>query len=107
MAGPGCSPTRSAGMRSRASDARPARTCARSRAGRPPRVRLGVPRPPTERSSMLRTVDPDQVGLDPRQLARLDAHFAGYVDDGRLAGWQLIISRAGQVAHEVAYGLRD
>jgi CubicO group peptidase (beta-lactamase class C family) len=56
---------------------------------------------------MIRTVDPDQVGLDPRQLARLDAHFAGYVDDGRLAGWQLVVFRAGQAAHEVTYGLRD
>jgi hypothetical protein len=29
---------------------------------------------------MLGTVDPDQVGLDLRRLARLDAHFAGYVE---------------------------
>jgi CubicO group peptidase (beta-lactamase class C family) len=50
------------------------------------------------------TADPDQVGLDPRQLARLDAHFARYVDDGRLAGWQLVVARHGEVAHASTYG---
>ena len=48
---------------------------------------------------MERTADPDQIGLDPRQLDRLDEHFSRYVDDGRLAGWQMTIARAGQVGH--------
>jgi CubicO group peptidase (beta-lactamase class C family) len=56
---------------------------------------------------MQRTADPDQVGLDPKQLARLDAHFAEYVDDGRLAGWQLVVARHGEVAHASTYGMRD
>ncbi|MCU1674510.1 MAG: serine hydrolase [Frankiales bacterium] len=47
------------------------------------------------------------LGFDPSRLARLDKHFARYVDDGRLAGWQLAVSRAGQVAHEATYGWRD
>ena len=53
------------------------------------------------------TVDPDEVGLDPRQLARLDAHFARYVDSGKLPGWHIVVTRGGQVAHSSVYGLRD
>jgi CubicO group peptidase (beta-lactamase class C family) len=56
---------------------------------------------------MQRTTDPDQVGLDPSRLAVLDEHFAGYVDEGKLAGWQLVVSRAGEVAHTSTYGKRD
>src|SRR5215475_13662873 len=57
--------------------------------------------------AMERTVDPDSVGLDPRQLATIDRHFAAYVDDGRLAGWQLVIGRKGEVAHASTYGLAN
>ena len=53
------------------------------------------------------TVEPDSVGLDRRQLGNLDRHFAEYVDDGRLAGWQLVIGRKGEVAHASTYGLAD
>jgi len=53
------------------------------------------------------TVEPGEVGLDARQLARLDQHFARYVDDGRLAGWQIVVARQGQVAHASVYGQRD
>jgi len=53
------------------------------------------------------TVEPHSVGLDPRQLATLDRHFRTYVDDGRLAGWQLVVSRKGEVAHASTYGLAD
>ncbi len=54
---------------------------------------------------MFRTADPDQIGLDPRQLGRLDEHFARYVDDGRLAGWQMTVARAGHVGHASTYGV--
>ncbi len=57
--------------------------------------------------SLQRTMAPDQVGFDPARLARIDAHFARYVDDGRLAGWQLAVTRRGEVAHSSTYGLRD
>lgn len=57
--------------------------------------------------SIEREVAPGRVGLDAKRLATLDSHFARYVDDGRLAGWQLVISRDGQVAHASTYGLRD
>ena len=33
-------------------------------------------------------VDASEVGFDPARLARIDSHFARYVDDGRLPGWQ-------------------
>ena len=56
---------------------------------------------------MQQTIDPTAAGLDPRQLARLDAHLARYVDDGRLAGWQLAVARRGEVAHTGTYGVLD
>lgn len=52
-------------------------------------------------------VAPEQVGLDPGRLARLDRHFSRYVDDGRLPGWLLTVSRHGKLAHASAYGRRD
>jgi CubicO group peptidase (beta-lactamase class C family) len=53
------------------------------------------------------TVEPAEVGLDSGRLTRLDRHFARYVDDGRLAGWQIVVTRRGQVAHHSVYGRRD
>jgi CubicO group peptidase (beta-lactamase class C family) len=52
-------------------------------------------------------VDPIQVGFDPQRLERIDRHFARYVDDGRLPGWLVAVSRAGQLAHLSTYGHRD
>ncbi|MFD0819380.1 serine hydrolase domain-containing protein [Micromonospora zhanjiangensis] len=54
-----------------------------------------------------RTIDPDQVGFDPHRLARIDRHFARYVTDGRLAGWQIVVTRGGEVAHASCHGMRD
>jgi CubicO group peptidase (beta-lactamase class C family) len=51
--------------------------------------------------------DPQLLGFDPARLARLDKQLARYVDDGRLAGWQLGITRHDQLAHEACYGWRD
>src|SRR5215470_5199382 len=48
-----------------------------------------------------------EVGLDAGRLARLDRHFTRYVDDGRLPGWLLVVSRYGQLAHVSCCGLRD
>ena len=45
--------------------------------------------------------------FDPERLARLDRHFATYVDDGRLAGWQLALTLHDEVAHTASYGHRD
>jgi CubicO group peptidase (beta-lactamase class C family) len=47
------------------------------------------------------------LGIDPTRLSRIDDHFAKYVDDGRLAGWQVLIQRHGQLVHQRTYGMRD
>ncbi|MGQ4387128.1 serine hydrolase domain-containing protein [Streptomyces sp. SAS_270] len=52
-------------------------------------------------------VEPGEAGLDPKALARLDAHFAHLVDDGRLPGYLVALSRHGRVAHLTTYGRRD
>jgi CubicO group peptidase (beta-lactamase class C family) len=54
-----------------------------------------------------RTIDPDHVGFDPARLARVESHFARYVDDGRLPGWHIVVTRCGQVAYSATYGRRD
>ncbi|WP_371600200.1 serine hydrolase domain-containing protein [Streptomyces sp. NBC_00564] len=51
--------------------------------------------------------EPREAGLDPKALARLDQHFAHLVDDGRLPGYLVSVSRHGRVAHLTAYGCRD
>ena len=55
----------------------------------------------------LQTADPSELGLDPDRLARISSHFAGYVDDGRLPGWQVVVSRGGQVVYAATHGHRD
>jgi CubicO group peptidase (beta-lactamase class C family) len=52
-------------------------------------------------------VDAAEVGLDSERLKRIDAHFARYVDDGRLAGWLLTVRRHGRLAHVARAGSRD
>ncbi len=51
--------------------------------------------------------NPAEVGVDGSRLARIDEHLATYVDDGRLAGWQVLVARRGQVVHSSVYGQRD
>jgi CubicO group peptidase (beta-lactamase class C family) len=51
--------------------------------------------------------DPAEVGFDPARLDRVDRHFRRYVDDGRLPGWLLVVSRHGRLAHVSGYGARD
>ena len=52
-------------------------------------------------------VEADEVGFDAKRLGRIDTHFARYVDDGRLPGWLILISRAGKIVHLGLYGQRD
>ena len=51
--------------------------------------------------------DPALVGMDAGRLGRIDTHLAQYVDDGRLAGWQVLVTRHGQVVHSSVRGSRD
>jgi CubicO group peptidase (beta-lactamase class C family) len=53
------------------------------------------------------TADPAELGFDPARLARIDSHFARYVDDDLLSGWQIAVTRRGQVVHASTHGLRD
>src|SRR3954454_13184690 len=48
--------------------------------------------------------DPITLGFDVDRLARIDRHFARYVDDGRLASWLAVVARDGVVAHTALGG---
>ncbi len=52
-------------------------------------------------------IDPAEAGFGADRLERIDRHFARYVDDGRLPGWLLAVTRAGRVVHISTYGRRD
>jgi CubicO group peptidase (beta-lactamase class C family) len=52
-------------------------------------------------------VDPAEVGFDPARLERIDRHFARYVDEQKLAGWLITVSRHGKLAHVSTRGQRD
>ena len=52
-------------------------------------------------------LDPAAAGFDPDRLDRLDRRLARFVDEGRLAGWQVVISRHGKVVHASCRGERD
>jgi len=50
-------------------------------------------------SELKTEAEPAEVGLDPDRLQRIDRHFARYVDDGRLPGWLIAMSRHGRLAY--------
>src|SRR5437016_10984238 len=52
-------------------------------------------------------IDPEEAGFGAERLQRIDRHFARYVDDGRLPGWLLAVTRAGRVVHVSTCGRRD
>src|SRR3954451_13472672 len=58
-------------------------------------------------NSMDVEVEPAEVGFDGSRLARIDRRLARYVDDGRLAGWQVVVSRRGRRGLSATDGLRD
>ncbi|MDQ2837972.1 MAG: beta-lactamase family protein [Actinomycetota bacterium] len=53
------------------------------------------------------TADPAEVGVDADRLKRIDSRLARYVAEGRLPGWQAVVTRRGQVVHASSHGLRD
>jgi CubicO group peptidase (beta-lactamase class C family) len=57
--------------------------------------------------SIERTAAPEKLGFDPARLARLDEHFAGYVERDQLTGWHIVVTRRGEVVHSTTHGLRD
>jgi CubicO group peptidase (beta-lactamase class C family) len=58
-------------------------------------------------SELKTDIDPAEAGLDAGRLRRLDEHLARYVDDGKLPGWLVTVSRHGRLAHVSSYGSRD
>jgi CubicO group peptidase (beta-lactamase class C family) len=52
-------------------------------------------------------VEAGEVGFDAGRLARIDRLFAAYVEDGRLPGWLVLVSRRGRVVHLATCGQRD
>jgi CubicO group peptidase (beta-lactamase class C family) len=52
-------------------------------------------------------VEAAEAGFDAGRLARIDRHFARYVDDGRLPGWLVLVSRGGRIVHLATCGRRD
>src|SRR6266581_2202214 len=74
-------------------------------AGAPPARRTA--RETHEMTELKPEADPAEVGLDPDRLRRIDRHFARYVDDGRLPGWLITVSRHGRLAHVSWHGSRD
>jgi CubicO group peptidase (beta-lactamase class C family) len=58
-------------------------------------------------SGLKAEADPAEVGLDLGRLQRIDRHFACYVEDGRLPGWLITVSRHGRLAHVSCHGSRD
>lgn len=46
-------------------------------------------------------------GFDAARLKNIKRHFAAYVDDGRLPGWQVQINRHGEAVYHENYGFRD
>ena len=52
-------------------------------------------------------IDPTEAGFAPDRLARIDRHFQRYIDDDKLAGWHVAVSRRGQLVHSSTSGHRD
>lgn len=52
-------------------------------------------------------VEPAEVGFDVQRLERIAAHLDRYVDDGRLPGVSVLVSRGGRIAYTHRYGERD
>ena len=52
-------------------------------------------------------IDPTEAGFSAERLDRIDRHFQGYVDQKKLAGWHIAISRRGQLVHSSTAGHRD
>lgn len=52
-------------------------------------------------------IDPAEAGFDARRLARIDTHYARYVDEGKLPGYLAVIARDGKVVHVAKRGSAD
>jgi CubicO group peptidase (beta-lactamase class C family) len=52
--------------------------------------------------------DPDSAGFDAARLRRVDEHLrTRYIEPGKIAGCQVVVSRGGRLAHAATFGLAD
>ena len=51
--------------------------------------------------------DAEEVGFDAGRLERIDRHFTRYVEEGRLPGWLIVVTRRGRVTHLSRCGHAD
>jgi CubicO group peptidase (beta-lactamase class C family) len=58
-------------------------------------------------SDLPESADPSVYGLDAKRLARAGEYLGRYVDEGKLAGWQLVVARGGAVVWQECRGLAD
>jgi len=58
-------------------------------------------------SAVPEAADPGSRGLDSERLARAGDYLGRYVDEGKLAGWQLVVARGGAVVWNECRGLAD
>lgn len=58
-------------------------------------------------SELPEAADPGAHGLDAGRLARAGDYLGRYVDEGKLAGWQLVVARGGAVVWHQCRGLAD
>lgn len=56
---------------------------------------------------MIETVAPESVGLGSARLRRIPEHLKGYVDEGRIPGYLVLVCRRGRPAFVSRYGFRD
>jgi CubicO group peptidase (beta-lactamase class C family) len=63
-----------------------------------------VPLPP---ATLPELADPAEHGFDAERLQRIDRHLGRYLDDGKLAGWQVAVTRDGALVHHATAGVRD
>lgn len=54
-----------------------------------------------------RMTKPEDVGLDGGRLALIPEYFSSYVDRGKIAGFQTLVARHGEIAHFEVRGNRD
>jgi CubicO group peptidase (beta-lactamase class C family) len=52
-------------------------------------------------------LDPSDVGLDPARLAGVSRFFDRYVEEGKLPGFLVVVTRGGKVVYVVHRGFRD
>ena len=58
-------------------------------------------------SELPEPVDPIRYGMDAGRLRRAGGYLGRYIDDGLLAGWQLVVARGGAVVWHERRGLAD